>query len=183
MSIKRTLKKQVCRIELGHLKLQQKMIATAICYVAILSVHSVNGKTLEEALVNAYQTNPGLQAARAKLRATDEAVNQALSGWRPSVEFSGTTGMSRVETNFDLGDSSRKPRSGQLSVSQNLYAGGQTVAETEQKQYDVLWKRAVLAKVEQSVLLDTAIAYMNTCLLYTSPSPRDQRGSRMPSSA
>ena len=26
-------------------------------------------------------------------------------------------------------------------------------------------------------------AYMNICLLYTSPSPRDQRGSRMPSSA
>ena len=25
--------------------------------------------------------------------------------------------------------------------------------------------------------------YYNTCLLYTSPSPRDQRGSRMPSSA
>ena len=26
-------------------------------------------------------------------------------------------------------------------------------------------------------------AYIGTCLLYTSPSPRDQRGSRMPSSA
>ena len=29
-----------------------------------------------------------------------------------------------------------------------------------------------------------AIVYLlNNCLLYTSPSPRDQRGSRMPSSA
>ena len=27
------------------------------------------------------------------------------------------------------------------------------------------------------------IAMIGTCLLYTSPSPRDQRGSRMPSSA
>ena len=27
------------------------------------------------------------------------------------------------------------------------------------------------------------LVYDNTCLLYTSPSPRDQRGSRMPSSA
>ena len=27
------------------------------------------------------------------------------------------------------------------------------------------------------------IKYFNDCLLYTSPSPRDQRGSRMPSSA
>ena len=28
-----------------------------------------------------------------------------------------------------------------------------------------------------------AVAYAHICLLYTSPSPRDQRGSRMPSSA
>ena len=30
---------------------------------------------------------------------------------------------------------------------------------------------------------DIACQRMNSCLLYTSPSPRDQRGSRMPSSA
>ena len=29
----------------------------------------------------------------------------------------------------------------------------------------------------------SAIDYFKICLLYTSPSPRDQRGSRMPSSA
>ena len=29
----------------------------------------------------------------------------------------------------------------------------------------------------------TGLGYPETCLLYTSPSPRDQRGSRMPSSA
>ena len=32
-------------------------------------------------------------------------------------------------------------------------------------------------------LLEELIKITNTCLLYTSPSPRDQRGSRMPSSA
>ena len=31
--------------------------------------------------------------------------------------------------------------------------------------------------------IDAQIILGNTCLLYTSPSPRDQRGSRMPSSA
>ena len=29
----------------------------------------------------------------------------------------------------------------------------------------------------------TLVQYIRTCLLYTSPSPRDQRGYRMPSSA
>ena len=32
-------------------------------------------------------------------------------------------------------------------------------------------------------VLDGGSGYDPTCLLYTSPSPRDQRGSRMPSSA
>ena len=43
---------------------------------------------------------------------------------------------------------------------------------------------------EKSKFLSTAYSYIDrpedrpyTCLLYTSPSPRDQRGSRMPSSA
>ena len=34
-----------------------------------------------------------------------------------------------------------------------------------------------------SSLLQRQIARLRDCLLYTSPSPRDQRGSRMPSSA
>ena len=35
----------------------------------------------------------------------------------------------------------------------------------------------------QRALDEGAITSVNFCLLYTSPSPRDQRGSRMPSSA
>ena len=35
----------------------------------------------------------------------------------------------------------------------------------------------------QTIQVSLPAAYPGTCLLYTSPSPRDQRGSRMPSSA
>ena len=38
-------------------------------------------------------------------------------------------------------------------------------------------------KAEQSDLILEIANSANICLLYTSPSPRDQRGSRMPSSA
>ena len=34
-----------------------------------------------------------------------------------------------------------------------------------------------------NILVDSCVGNDKTCLLYTSPSPRDQRGSRMPSSA
>ena len=36
---------------------------------------------------------------------------------------------------------------------------------------------------QTKIISDYAISYSNTCLLYTSPSPRDPKTSRMPSSA
>ena len=36
---------------------------------------------------------------------------------------------------------------------------------------------------EEPVMLEDILERIDSCLLYTSPSPRDQRGSRMPSSA
>mgnify|MGYP003319289315 CR=1 FL=1 len=40
---------------------------------------------------------------------------------------------------------------------------------------------AIKAGLKELNLQDATQANINICLLYTSPSPRDQRGSRMPS--
>ena len=48
--------------------------------------------TLEWALVQAYQNNPSLNAQRAALRATDENVPQALSGYRPKLAVTANAG-------------------------------------------------------------------------------------------
>ena len=45
------------------------------------------------------------------------------------------------------------------------------------------WGYAVFGSVIDGMDVVDQIALSTTCLLYTSPSPRDQRGSRMPSSA
>ncbi|HEY5127424.1 MAG TPA: transporter, partial [Bradyrhizobium sp.] len=42
-------------------------------------------ETLPEALAKAYQSNPQLNAERARQRATDENVPQALAGYRPQI--------------------------------------------------------------------------------------------------
>ena len=51
-------------------------------------------QTLQEALALAYSNNPTLQSARAQLRAVDENVPQALAGWRPTVQVTGSFGQS-----------------------------------------------------------------------------------------
>ena len=43
--------------------------------------------------------------------------------------------------------------------------------------------RLIVAKVPGGLMLVNPLPPTGDCLLYTSPSPRDQRGSRMPSSA
>ena len=48
--------------------------------------------TLETALVQAYQNNPQVNAQRAVVRATDENVPQALSGYRPRISATVTAG-------------------------------------------------------------------------------------------
>ena len=56
-------------------------------------------QTLSETLGIAYSTNPTLTGERAKLRATDENVPVALSGWRPVVSVSGSDGF--VDGRYD----------------------------------------------------------------------------------
>jgi outer membrane protein len=127
----------------------------------IVGTTSARGESLIEALTMAYQSNPTLRAQRARLRATDEGVAQALSGWRPEVELTGSGAKTRQRTNAVPAKSSRTPYSGTLSVTQSLYRGGRTVAETSQAESEVEAARARLTSVEQVVLLDAATAYMD----------------------
>ena len=59
---------------------------------------SAAADTLEWALVQAYQNNPSLNAQRASLRATDENVPQALSGYRPKLSVTANGGYNYSDT-------------------------------------------------------------------------------------
>ena len=117
-------------------------------------------QSLDEALIQTYQSNPTLSAARAQLRATNELVPQALSNWRPAVEAQGTSGKAQTDAirpvNTDVG---RSPATAELTVTQPLYRGGSTVAGTARAENQVLAQRARLAATEQSVLLSAVTAY------------------------
>lgn len=141
---------------------------TSVLRVALMtSVFGVvaipaGAETLEEALMAAYRTNPQIEARRAQARAADEAVPQALAGWRPTVTFSGSAGRGAYETNgLAPPEQIRTPRSASLTVSQNIYNGGKTVAGTDKAEADVLADRALLLSVEQTVLSAAATAYLN----------------------
>lgn len=68
------------------------VVGTAAAAIGCCSMASAD--TLEWALVQAYQNNPSLNAQRAALRAADENVPQALSGYRPKLSVTAATGPS-----------------------------------------------------------------------------------------
>ena len=127
--------------------------------------------TLEWALVQAYQNNPSLNAQRAALRATDENVPQALSGYRPKVSVTAQGGYNYTNATQQLpvgGVVTNIPFAEQFlsrSVAANgtytLFNGFQTANRTRQAESQVDGARETLRVTEQQVLLDAATAYMN----------------------
>lgn len=142
-----------------------RRLAGALVLAGLAAASPAPAQTLQEALAAAYANNPTLQAARARLRATDENVPQALSGWRPTVTVQGRGGYAdgtntatRTGTRIDT---ERNIFSGSVTAIQPLYRGGRTVAQTRRAESQVLAERANLIATEQQVLLDALTAYVN----------------------
>src|SRR5215471_10844462 len=121
----------------GHRLVNRGLLAALLATCTATTPHA---QTLTQALAEAYNTNPQLLAQRALLRATDEQVPQALSFWRPTVNFTGQVGMetASLETPGLAGrNSSRlheiiRPNALILQATQPVYRGGRTEAQTRQ---------------------------------------------------
>ncbi len=149
------------------------LAGAAICAGLLpLSASADPPATLTQALVEAYNNNATLQEQRAKLRATDEDVPTALTGWRPQVAFSGQVGrVTGSETTQTVNPftgapttsklpETRNQETGQLQLTQPIYAGGKTIAQTREAKNSVYAARAELLAAEQTVFLNVVNAYV-----------------------
>src|ERR1700733_5779331 len=150
-------------------------IASLALAGAVLGCAGAAADTLEWALVQSYQNNPSLNAQRASLRATDENVPQALSGYRPKLSVTANGGYDYSSTLAHTVVQSVFPNTVQYTnfaepyeqrgvaapATQTLYNGNQTANKVRQAESQVMGARETLRVTEQQVLLDAATAYMN----------------------
>jgi outer membrane protein len=134
--------------------------------LGLLAGVPAEAQSLTDALVMAYRSNPGLLAERAAVRAQDEGVAQALSGWRPTVTVNANAGWQRfssipVAKAGSTPTSTELPRTGSLVAVESLYKGGKTEAQTRVADYNVLAERGRLDLTEETTLLNAALAYIN----------------------
>jgi len=150
-------------------------LSAGVALAALLMSHvmttPVMADTIEAALIRAYQNNPQLNAQRASVRATDENVPQALSGYRPKVAVTASAGTQytdsaqntqiagRVTTTSLAGVNA--PRSVGATVTQTLFNGGQTGNRTRAAESQVSAAREGLRVLEQTVLFAAATIYMD----------------------
>jgi outer membrane protein len=133
--------------------------------------------TLDQALAEAYANNATLQEERAVLRATDETVPTAISGWRPTVSISATAGHSsevvkepssqldpftgQIVTSRSRIPENGNPETAQVTVTQPVYSGGKVIDQTREARNNVYAARAQLLATEQTVFLNVVNAYVN----------------------
>ena len=142
----------------------------------------LRAESLRNALASAYRYNPRIDAERARLRATDENVPQALSGYRPRLNGSADIGIedNRVRLRRESagqaqfapgvgsvgGGSTRSgdtiyPRGYRIDLQQNIFDSFQTRNAVSEAEASVRAGREILRDVERQVLLDAVTAYMD----------------------
>ena len=140
---------------------------TAVLLLIQMAATPAGADTMEAALLRAYQTNPQLNAQRASVRATDENVPQALSGYRPKVAVTASGGGQFINqlTNGSSGkrieEGPQGPHAAGATLTQTLFNGNQTANKTRAAESQVLGAREGLRLLEQSVLLAAATVYMD----------------------
>jgi len=139
-------------------------ICLAVASCVAFAAPAARGEGLPEALAKAYRTNPQLNAERARQRATDENVPQALSGYRPQIVASLSAGLQAVRDLLPgntIQSATLKPWTIGVTVTQTLFNGFKTANSVRVAELQVQSGREALRNVGQGVLLDAVTVYTN----------------------
>jgi outer membrane protein len=143
---------------------KKSLMRTLIVSLAALSaaIGTAQADTLAEAMTAAQESNPTLAAQRQRLRATREALPQALSAALPQVSLSGSASASDRDSDNPLLEGDRTETwSSSANISQLLFGSGRVLASTRAARAQIAGATADYEGARQQLLLDVASAYAN----------------------
>lgn len=133
--------------------------------VLALAATAAHAETMAEAIALAYQTNPGLQAQRASLRALNETYVQSRAGF--GLRAQADVSLTHEKLEYDGSDRLRnrptyegEGATESLSLSQPLFSGGRLSATLQAAEADVRAGRARLRQAEIDLLQRVVNAYV-----------------------
>jgi outer membrane protein len=153
--------------DLLNLKLNSRLAAFAVVATAgvviVCAPSAVRAETLNEAFAAAYEYNPQLDAERARLRATDEEVTRARSGFRPVITGGADINYNWTKSRTSSTTSEQELTPGGYSIDavQPIFSGFRTINSVNEQEANVRAARETLRSVEQTVLLQTVTSFMD----------------------
>ncbi|MGL5359464.1 MAG: TolC family outer membrane protein [Shewanella sp.] len=145
-------------------------IATILAFM--LLPLSAQSQTLEQAVAQTLDTNPELRVAFNRFKAREEQVNQAVSGYMPTVDLSGGYGIEQT----DSVSTRRRPNVGEVdskgvaeltpgelgvSIKQMLFDGFYTSSEVERYNREASAEQWALLAAAEDMALDVSKVYLN----------------------
>jgi outer membrane protein/S-layer protein transport system outer membrane protein len=116
-------------------------------------------ETLADAVLQSYQTNPGIQSQRAQLRALNETYVQARAGFGLRAQADVSLAYEDFENDHNLG-SKGSSSSESVSLSQPLFTGGRVSAAVQAAEADIRAGRERLRQAEIDLLQRVVAAYV-----------------------
>ncbi len=146
----------------GTGKLASSHLAPFVTLLACvcLTIPAMAGETMRSALTHAYRSSPELQAERYQLRAVDEQLPQAQSGWKPTVEASATVGY-KYENSDKNGQKDGDLQGFKVTLRQPVFRGFRTENAVSQAHQVIAAEEQNVVRLEQDVLLKAVSAYMD----------------------
>jgi len=137
-------------------------LAGLVVLSAVLSTQA-QAISLEQAVKDALQTNPELLQQDQQFRIAEQRIDQANTGYKPSLDFRAGAGRQRTENSFSTGGSAVElnPLQTSLVLTQPLFEGFKTTHNVASSEATHRAERLqTLTKAEQ-ISLQVAQAYLN----------------------
>ncbi len=143
-----------------------KKIGLMVLFTTVSTVALAN--TLPDVLSYTYENSLTINADRAGLKATDETVAKAKSGYRPTVMGEGSIGRSYFKSVYDDNSAAsmgqevyQNPNAVGISFVQPIFSGLSTYHSVKAAKKQVESARSGLFNTEQVTLLEAVAVYMD----------------------
>lgn len=128
-----------------------------------LASSPAGAEMLQDALAQAYRSNPALRGQQASQRAIAETAVQAHTGWRPVVTATIDAGYQRGPYSYDFaaGAIETNDVEANLTLKQPIYTGGRVANAVRAADARVRAGEQGVRLVEAQILQSVALAYMD----------------------
>jgi outer membrane protein, adhesin transport system len=131
-------------------------IVLAVMFPCVPSITFAD--TLQDVVAHVLKTNPDIKATAYNRLARDEEVKKAKSGYYPSLDISAGVGIDRLQHPFKR---TLHPRSGVLSLNQNLFHFGTTTNEVRRQKSRVQSQAYLIQANSEVMSLQTARVFLD----------------------